>query len=730
MRRPAILIAVFCQLTWAATAIRLLDNRRDYPLPAGLSGLAVAAADLNGDGIGDVLTLTSQGVAVLLSESGTTNYAGPIVYPAGTNPVAMASADFNGDGIPDVATANFKGNDVTVLLAAAGGKLGAPVHLAAGSGPVAIAAADLDRDGKPDLVVADVTGSQIAILYGNGDGTFRAPALFSAGTQPGSLAVGDFNNDGRLDIAVVSQTGAITVLLGDGHGGFSPSPASASGASQTTSVTAADFNGDGILDIAVAEYAGSATGSVYVCSGKGDGTFQTPARISLPQYAPAVTSGDLNGDGHPDLIAVLSNQTAQYINALAVLLNDGQGNFGAPELDGSPETPISIAAVDLNRNGKLDVIVGCLPDVYSKRSYVSVVAGRGTGSLAEAPELTAGSYPLVDVADVNGDGHLDLVVADESSIWVALGNGRGGFARQPGVASNGQPENIAVRDVNGDGKPDVVTEVFNGKTNVLTVRLGKGGGRLGPPQSIAAIVNSGFAVGDLNGDGYADVVMSAVFSNMLRPYWGTSAGAFTVGAILNTTYTPSGEPQTVAIGDFNHDGRPDIAVSTLDQGSFHSYVEVFLGNGNGTFGNAILTAVPVNGALAVGDMDRDGLPDLVLTGLNNNTLQDSTGVLLSNGDGTFRAAAFVSSPYWTGALSVADFNGDGNPDVVVLPIGQQLVTYTGDGHGNLAAGAIYGAGVGAWTNLVAGDFLNDGRPGLAFGNSVAATVGVVQNISK
>jgi hypothetical protein len=723
------LLALACRTAAATNAIHLLDSRRDYPLPAGSSGVAVAAADLNNDGIDDVLTVTSRGVAVLLSEKGGTSYSGPRVYPAGNDPVAIATADFNGDGNVDVATANYRGNDVTVLLGAGDGTLGAPVHISAGSGPVALAAADVNHDGRPDLVVADVKGNQIAILYGNGDGTFQPPVMFSAGSQPAALALGDFNSDGRLDIAVVSQTGTITVLLGDGNGGFTPVTGSPSGASLVSSITAADFNGDGFMDIAVADQ-GNAAGAVYVCFGNGDGTFQAPTAIALPQYAPALASGDLNGDGHPDLVVVLSNQTAQFINALAVLLNDGTGNFGAPGLYGSPETPVSIATADLNHDGKIDVIVGCLPDIYSKRAYVSVVLGRGTGSLAEAQELAAGSYPLVAVADVNGDGFADLVVADKGNLWVGLGNGKGGFAKQPPIRSRGQPESLAVADVNGDGILDVIVEAFDGRSNLLSVHLGKGGGKFGPAQSVPAIVNEGFAVGDLNGDGYADVVMSAAFSNSLQVYWGSAAGTFTTGPVLNTRYAPATEPQSIVIADFNGDGRPDITISTMDEGTYNSYIEVLPGQGNGTFGDGLLTAVPVNGVIALADMNGDGLPDLVLSGLNNNTLQDSTGVLLSNGDGTFHAGNFLTSPYWTGAVAVADFNGDGHPDVVVLPLGQQLVTFTGDGHGNLTAGPIYGAGAGAWTNLVTGDFLNNGKPGLAFGNSVAATVGVVQNVSR
>ena len=726
--------AIFCLLACgpaiAGSSIRLQDLRRDYPLPLGLSGVAVAAADLNRDGIDDVLTATQSGVAVLLSQKGTTSYAGPVLYPAGTQPVAIITGDFNGDGNIDAVTANIKGNDLTILFGAGDGTLGAPVHINAGAGPAALAAADINHDGKLDLVVADENGNAVVILHGNGDGTFQSPLTYPAGSQPAALVLGDFNNDGRLDIAVVSLTGTITILLDDGNGGYTPVTGSPSGALVARSIAAADFNGDGILDIAVAEFQISAAGAIYVSFGKGDGTFQTPVGVALTQYAAAVASGDVNGDGHPDLVAILSNQTAELINAVAVVLNDGKGNFGAPQLYGSPETPLSVAAVDLNHDGKLDVIMACLPDVYSNRAYVSVVFGLGTGSLAEAPEIPAGKYPMAAVADVNGDGFADLVVADVGSVWAAFGNGKGAFAKQPPMISNGQPEGLALADVNGDGIPDIITETFYARSNRLTVRLGKGNGAFGPPQSVQAIVNNGFAVGDLNGDGFADAVMSDAFSNNLQIYWGSSAGTFTTGPVLNTRYSTSTEPQSIVIADFTGDGRADIAISTLDSGSYQSYVEVLPGLGNGTFGSSILTAVPVNGVLAAGDMNGDGKLDLVLSGINNNILKDATGVLLSNGDGTFRPGRFLESPYWSGAIAVADFNGDGRLDAVVLPLGQQLVTYIGDGRGNLIAGAIYGAGAGAWTNLVTGDFLNTGVPGLAFGNFNGSSIGVVESLTR
>jgi hypothetical protein len=724
-RRVITLLMISSVAAMAANPIRFHNHRQDYPLTLNQSAVAMASADLNEDGLGDVLGVTSGGVAVLLSEKGSTNYSGPVVYPAGKGPVSIAVGDFNGDGHVDVVTANSNGDDITILFGSGNGTLGAPVHMSAGAGPVAVVAADFNGDGNLDIAVADFNSNQVSILFGNGDGTFQPPAMFAAGSQPASLSLGDFNNDGKLDIAAVSQTGTITVLLGNGAGGFTVTAGSPSGAAYTYSNTVADFNGDGILDIAVAEYTPNPSGSIYVCLGKGDGTFQAPTQIGLPQYAPAVTSGDLTGNGHPDLIAVLSNQTSESINALAVLANDGKGNFAAPQLDGSPETPVSIAAVDLNRDGKLDVIVGSIPDVYSGQAYMSVVFGAGDGSLTEVREIpTDGTPEAVAAGDVNGDGKVDVVVANAANIIVYLSDGRGAFKAQTPIPVDGGLSNVAIADVNGDGKPDIVALV--GGTDVA-VLLGRGDGTFSKPKIYRGLLSIGFAVGDVNGDGYADVILGGVFTNGLQILWGSSTGALTPGPFLGTSGSVATENQAIAIGDFNGDGKTDIAVSTIDYNNLISSIELFPGVGNGNFGNEVVSPVPVNGVIAAGDMNGDGLPDLVLSGLNDDSLQNSTGVLLSTGNGSFKVGNFYASPYLTGAIAVADFNHDGKLDAVVLPLGQQLDMFTGDGQGNLVQGPIYGAGAGASQNLITGQFVKDGRPDLAFPNPNAGTFSIVYN---
>ncbi len=680
----------------------------------------------------DVVSLTAAGVVVMLSVNGTVNYGSPVVYPAGATPVALAVGDFNRDGQADVVTANAAGNDVTILFGAGDGTLGSPVHIAAGSSPSAIAVVDLNRDGRTDLIVADEGSGQVSVLLGKGDGTFQAPVAFSAGSSPSALTLSDFNRDGFLDVATVASAGgAVTVLLGDGKGGFPKSHVASSGANSSISLAAADFNGDGFPDIAVAEgnLNSQSTGVVYLCQGNGDGTFQAPTFLALPQYSPVIAAGDVNGDGHPDLLATLINEVGiNNINALAVLINKGSGTFASPELEGTAENPGALAAVDLNHDGKLDVVVGCGPDVYSGQGYVTVIVGRGTVSLAEVQEIRASGALAVDAADINGDGHVDVLVGTTTGITPYFGNGEGGFT--PGTVvpvSGGGVANLAVADVNGDHKLDLVAFLENGN---LAVALGHGDGTFGAAASYPGYLAYGFAVGDLNGDGYADVALSAIFSNGVQILWGSATGALVRGPLLITSYAPAQATQAVAIGEFNGDGLPDLAVSTVDYNTLNNYIELFPGKTDGTLGSSIKTLVPVNGSIAAADMNRDGRMDLVLSGVEDINIQTSTGVLLSNGDGTFHPETFRSSPYWTGAITVADLNGDGNPDVAVIPIDPQLVIFTGDGAGNLSPGPIYGAGVGAWTNLVHGDFLGDGKPGLTFANALVGTFSVVENTSK
>src|SRR6266567_1529762 len=275
----------------------------------------------------------------------------------------------------------------------------------------------------------------------------------------------------------------------------------------------------------------------------------------------------------------------------------------------------------------------------------------------------------IAVGDFNGDGKLDLAVVNfgDWNIYVLLGNGDGTFqaARSVYFASGGGfPWYVVTADFNGDGKLDLAVSNYGG--NSLSVLLGNGGGTFLPPLVTPVGPNPWyFAVGDFNGDGKLDLAVddygcpldcNSSPSNAVTVLLGNGDGTFLPAPSLTVGNGPAG----VVVGDFNGDGKPDLAVANLNDNT----LSVLLGNGDGTFQAPHTFADPGMTHpyfVAIGDFNRDGKQDLVVT----NHLFATVSVLLGNGDGTFQAAqdfAVDNDPVY---VTVNDFNGDAAPDLAV-----------------------------------------------------------------
>jgi hypothetical protein len=378
-----------------------------------------------------------------------------------------------------------------------------------------VAIQDVNGDGKPDVVVVTAfssnTGFQqyglVSVLLGNGDGTFRAAVTFSSGGFAASfVAVADVNGDGKPDIVVTNKcpayssdclTGRVAstvgVLLGNGDGTFQPAVTYNLGGYEAVSVTVADVNGDGRPDLLAASSCapvnGACTnGGLSVLLGNGDGTFQPAVTYSSGGYdSSSMAVRDVNGDGKLDLVVAnlcptdnseCDNRTVDA--TVGVLLGNDDGTFQpAVTSNIGVFNPSGIAIADLNSDGKPDVVVG------SWYAGVTVLFGNGDGAFQPAVTYSSGGYGalVVAVADVNGDGKLDLVDIvpapgfgnfPNGVVGVLFGNGDGTFQPALTYSPGGQccKSWLAVGDLNGDGKPDVV--VLNGVfgTNFADVTIG------------------------------------------------------------------------------------------------------------------------------------------------------------------------------------------------------------------------------------------------------------------
>jgi hypothetical protein len=713
---------------------------------AGSNPVSAAVGDFNRDGILDLVVANhdSNNVSVLFGK-GDGTFAAAVNYAAGIGPSAVAVADVNSDGVLDLMVANMTSRSVSVLLGNGDGTFQAAIDYPAGGALSSVAVADFNGDGKPDLAVANASRASVSLFLGNGDGTFQPAASFSAGPAPSSVAVGDFNRDGILDLVVTNnvQIGTVSVLLGKGDGTFGAAAKFTAG-SEAIDVAVSDLNGDGILDLAVAS-AGS--NRVSVLLGNGDGTFQAARQNGAGKYpAASVAVGDFNGDGIPDLVvATMGGINGLHPGSLAVFIGNGDGTFQASVSYAAGESTVFVAVADLNGDGKADLAVA-----NSDGNNVTVLLGKGDSSLQPAPTYSAGIIPMgLAVGDFNGDGIPDLAVANfggpppppvsQGTVSILLGNGDGTFRAAVDYQTGRNASGVAVGDFNGDGFLDLA--VTDSADNDVSVLLGNGDGTFRP----AVTYRTGdfpawLVVADFNGDGIPDLAVANAGSSGSNPtpgmvsiLLGKGDGSF----LAAVNYTVGTEPWSLAVGDFNGDGIPDLVVAiseglpSLPNVVPSGSVAVLLGNGDGTFQAAAKYAADLNPtSVGVGDFNGDGILDLAVA----NFLSNDVSVLLGNGDGTFQAAVNypIGAPLWPQlSVLVRDFNGDGILDLaVVSDSGVRVLLGNGDGTFRttpityVPGGHLYGRG------LAVGDFNGDGLPDIAVTNGSSNNISILLNDGK
>jgi hypothetical protein len=551
---------------------------------------------------------------------------------------------------------------------------------------------DVNGDGKPDIVICGLT-SGITTLIGRGDGTFTATALSAAGITPcgpapGQVLTGDFNGDGKKDLLVRD-----TVLLGNGDGTFTVgAPIIANSTfffDEFGNTAVGDLNNDGKLDVVISQ-----PGYVAVFYGNGNGTFTAGPRYAAIAGLSQVNLTDVDGDGNLDII--LGTGTGRtYTSALSqasfqVLLGRGDGTFvdslnynqGHYGNAGLTVTGPQIATADFNGDGKPDALVFTPANGGTVlTSSLAVLPGDDTGKLG-APITSAVTIvpTMLVTASINKDGKSDAVLAGSVSgspaVSVLLDQGNGTFAGEVDYTLPSPAVSLVTGDFNGDGITDVAVGVNPGPGNTgasgVYVLLGQANGTLAAPVKIDSSLNpTGLAAADINGDGKSDLVVAdqgssspSQVNGALHVYLGTANGTFTAAAAPTTTATYY---SVVALGDLNKDGKPDLIVGgnvAGAQGTGTPNVYTLLGNGDGTFraaNTAALTGTDGIGAtsISLADFNKDGHLDVVI---GNAT--DFTEVLLGNGDGTLDdlVMALGQQPL---ALAAVDLNGDGFPELLV-----------------------------------------------------------------
>ena len=610
-----------------------------------------------------------------------------------------------------------------------------------GPSPSGVMVGDFNGDGKKDIAVLYTGGSNslggVSVLLGNGDGTLRPAANY--GSIPNALyaTAYDFNGDGRTDLAVASYTaGTISILLANADGSLRAGSTVNVGQSNfILSVAAADLNGDKRGDLLVLS-----NSTVYIFYGKGDGTFQNGPTMPVSVPYGAIGSGDFNQDGIAD-IAVTDGYGEVYI-----LLGTGNGTYSAPTGYWVGTQAGQFYVEDYDGDGHPDLVfAGGHPDYLTPVAYDSqvwVLFGNGDGTFASATvtpidgAFDSQNLPTgIVTADFNGDGKPDLATANptSNSISVMLGKGSGAF-RLPTNTSLGavQPTSIAAGDFNGDGSQDLV--VTDGVSNV-DILLGKGDGTFQKPLVYPVIGKTPSAVvaGDFNGDKKLDLAVADSASGAVSLLLGNGDGTFKTAA----TFPVGSNPVSLFAADLNGDGKLDLAVA--NSGTFSTAgtntgnISILLGKGDGTFQAAVNYAAynyPV--FVTVADVNGDQKPDLVVASRGANG-SDQLAVLAGNGNGTFQPAVLTKTAPGPAWVSVADFNLDGNPDLLVAHCCNltSLTVLQGNGDGTFQAETAFATG--SFFSTAVADWNGDGKPDFAATDYVAEgwphTVFTFTNIS-
>ena len=755
----SVILACLIRIAWASSAQAgwaPLLRTAEYYGEGSLSGsnvrcgspYGIASADFNGDGRPDfVLADTPPGqpnaLASVITHDSHSAYSPMFdswshVFPGTADSgLGVAVADFNLDGKPDLVfapkTYPDPFGDVWISMGTGGGfKLASGSALEYSSGLVA--AGDVNNDGIPDAVVGEGSttfGVEAEVFFLNANsnllesgGFYRADANPTTDPNipmaPHALSLADATGDGILDVVLTdyNQTAGpcMWILKGDNSGAFNTVLGPFALSAISKSVTVARLNGDAIPDIAVAE--GTAQ-QIRILFGTGGGAFLSPTIISLSHEADQICAGDVDGDGDIDLASL--SGLLDNVRSAAILRNNGDGTVAAPSYSGGLPGNGQAVLVDVNEDGRLDLVASTYGNGANSNPHtMGVLLNDGSGgfpSLVQTGPFSTSNG--VAIADFNGDGVPDIANASSNlqQVDIGIGNGSGSFSPVSSIYLGFQPTMVAAADLNRDGKMDLAVCV-QGQIHLYE---GDGFGSFVFRAAYDGVLYPSSFV-DMNRDGRLDIVANN--SGNLFVYVQTSDWSFDPRASVNY---PGWYIDALAVGDWNRDGMPDLAVATTVG------VHVISGTPSGDL--SIGASMQTNRSytsLCAGDFNRDGVLDLAarenVFGLGALGTTRGIDILLGSSAGTFALYRSLGTLEQRGStIGSWDANLDGIPDLIASGssdgpgnLFSSVDVLLGGGSGDFGLRTSYSLGViypiDSMTNsIVAGDVDRNGVPDLVAG---------------
>jgi hypothetical protein len=682
---------------------------------------AVVIADVTGDGLPDLIVANQSSNTLEIYQGqdptqGDGFAATPYLtlnLPKGANPTAVLAVDLTGSGANDIVVANSGTNNVSVFLNNGSGVFGGGQTFAAGNDPVGLVAADFTGSGHKDLALIDGrTDPQghydIAFLLGTSSGTFAAPVFFSTGLGQGTgLAVGNLNSDSKPDLAVSALNGAEIMLNNSGGPGLvSFAPGQSLTTLPTSSVAVGNLNSDTSADVVVTSPTNG--GEVIVFLNQGTGAFSTGTTFQAGANPVSVAIGDIDGSNGNDLIVLNSAVSGQ--STVSVLKNlSNAGTFSAPTAYNVDAGPLSLT-VFLGSNG----LVSSVATANATGGDVSYLRADGSGGFLVSKDFAGSSLTSnmtsVVAGDLNHDGLTDYVIANRGagSVTVLLAQPGGGFAQKSipvGLGAGSQPTSVAIGNFTGTPNAvDIAVTLFADNAVQILANDPQGNGNFTPGPEFA--VGKGpmqVVVGDFNNDGNLDL---AVAHDLTTSNTGSDHGVSILLGNGDRTFKAFKDVATAAgtfadalvTGHFNGDKQLDLAV--VDDRSA-GRVLLLQGKGDGTFTVVSVVDAGENpNSIAAGDINRDGLLDVVVTNQSAPTTTNNTSVatdyvttILGSATGGFGTTVrtdveTVSGPSGStlpklASISVASLDDGLFPGIVASLGGgvNGLVTMLGDGSG-------------------------------------------------